>query len=112
MFRRRYAYADAPATGRTGPALGSGLYTLARVVTLIAGLVAAIIVAGIVLTLLKANPSNDIVSAIEDAARWLVGPFKGLFTIHDHDWQIVVNWGLAAIVYLAIGRLIARLLMR
>ena len=45
-------------------------------------------------------------------ARWLVGPFKGLFTLEDADLQVVVNWGLAAVVYFALSRLIARLLLR
>jgi hypothetical protein len=111
MSRTRPAYA----TGRTGggaAAMGTGLATLARVVSLVAGIVAAIIVAGILLKILDANPSNDIVNWVLDAARWLVGPFKGLFSIHDPDWRVIVNWGLAAAVYLLIGRLIARLLMR
>jgi hypothetical protein len=111
MSRSRFAYAH----GRTGAgtaAMGSGLATLGRVVSAIASIVAAIIVAGILLKVLGANPSNDIVSWVLDAARWLVGPFKGLFSIADADLRVVVNWGLAALVYLLIGRLIARLLTR
>jgi hypothetical protein len=94
------------------PAMGSGLWALARIITVIATVVAAIIAAGIVLKVLGANPSNQIVSIVLDAANWLVAPFRGLFSIHDADWRVIVNWGLAAVVYLALARLVARLLVR
>jgi hypothetical protein len=84
--------------------------TLARAVRLIVGVVVLIIVAGIVLVLLKANPSNAAVSDIHDAARWLVGPFDGIFSFHNARLALAVNWGLAAVVYLIVGGLIARLL--
>jgi len=71
-----------------------------------------IIVVGIVLVLLKANPSNGIVSQIEDWARSLAGPFDGMLSFHNATVATAVNWGIAAIVYLFIGGLIARLLSR
>ncbi|MGZ6639634.1 MAG: hypothetical protein ACXVII_43260 [Solirubrobacteraceae bacterium] len=84
--------------------------TLARVVRLIVGIVVVIIIAGIVLVLLKANPTNTIVSDVHDAARGLAGPFDGIFSFHNARVALAVNWGLAAIVYLIVGGLIARLL--
>ena len=75
-----------------------------------AGVVAAIIVAGILLFVLKANPSNDIVSAVHDAARALVGPFDGMFKLDSAKATLAVNWGIAALVYLIVGALIARLI--
>ena len=54
--------------------------TLARVVRLIVSIIVLILVAGIVLVLLKANPTSTIVSDIHDAAHWLAGPFNGLPT--------------------------------
>ena len=83
---------------------------LARVVRIIVGIVAAIIVAGILLFVLKANPTNSIASAIHDTAHTLVGPFNGLFSFHNANVAIAVNWGIAALVYLIVGGLIARLL--
>jgi hypothetical protein len=117
MFGRRRAYATGPTPltsgGRTArPAAGTGRFALARAVRLIAGVVALIIVAGILLVVLGANPSNSIVRAVHDAASWLAGPFKGLFTLSHHKAQIAVNWGLAAVVWYAVGHLIARLLSR
>src|SRR5215218_4600099 len=82
---------------------------LARMVTLIAAAVAALIVIGILLVVLGANQSNTLVDAALDAARWLAGTFRDLFTFDSHKTTTAVNWGLAAIVYLAVGRLVARL---
>jgi hypothetical protein len=87
-------------------------YTLARLIRTLAGLIALVIVAAIVLFILGANPSNGIVSAIHDAGAWLVGPFKNLFSIHNAKLAMAVNWGLAALVYLIVGHLIATLLAR
>jgi hypothetical protein len=86
--------------------------SLARAVILAATVVAAILVLGIVLVVLEANPSNDIVQAVRDAARFLAGPFDGLFTFERNKVEIAVNWGIAAVVWYALGRLIARLLVR
>jgi hypothetical protein len=84
--------------------------TLTRVVRLVVAIVVLLIVAGIVLVLLKANPTNTIVSDVHDAARWLAGPFDGIFSFHSARVALAVNWGLAAVVYLIVGGLIARLL--
>jgi len=84
--------------------------TLARVVRLIVAIAVLILVAGIVLVLLKANATNTIVSDVHDAARWLAGPFDGIFSFHNARVALAVNWGLAAVVYLIVGGLIARAL--
>ena len=86
--------------------------TLARLVRTLAGLIALVIVAAIVLFVLGANGGNDIVRAIHDAGAWLVGPFKNLFSIHKPKVAMAVNWGLAALAYLVVGHLIASLLAR
>ena len=83
---------------------------LARVVRLVVGIVALIIVAGILLVVLDANATNSIVSAVHDAGRTLVGPFDGMFSFHSARVAVAVNWGIAALVYLFIGGLIARLI--
>jgi hypothetical protein len=90
----------------------SARLTLARVVHAIAALVAAILVLGILLVVLKANHSNGIVKAVEDAARFLAGPFKSLFNLSSHRAEVAVNWGIAAVVWYALGRVIMRLLLR
>jgi hypothetical protein len=90
-------------------AVSRGRLQLARLINLIASLVALVLVAGIALVLLKANPSNEIVNAVTDAARWLAGPFDGMFSLDKHRTEIAVNWGVAAVVWFLAGRLIARI---
>jgi hypothetical protein len=87
---------------------GAGL--LARVVQLVVSIVVLIIVAGILLVVLKANPANSIVSEVHDWAHSLAGPFDGMFSFHSANAAIAVNWGIAAVVYLLVGGLIARLI--
>jgi hypothetical protein len=104
---------DAPTTGeRVGHGARSGLWTLARVVDLVVAAVVLLIVAGILLIVFKANPSNDIVNWVTDAARWLAGPFDGMFNLDNPRGEIALNWGIAAAVYFIVGRLVARLLRR
>lgn len=85
---------------------------LARLVRLVTAVVVAIIVAGILLFVLDANTSNSIVSTINDAAKWLVGPFKNVFSLDNEKTNLAVNWGLAALVYAIVGGIIASLLAR
>ena len=123
MFKTRTA-GSAPAVdsggrsyrrgGTSGFSRGFGavMVVLARAVHLTVGIIVLIIVAGIVLVLLKANATNTIVSDVHDAARWLAGPFDGIFSFHNANVAIAVNWGLAAVAYVLVGGLIARLLGR
>ena len=68
---------------------------LARLVRTVASIVALIIVVGILLFVLGANQSNDIVSAVMDAGRWLVGPFDG------YTGWLVAGWGLVLVAIAA-----------
>ena len=112
-MQRQTAYADGRARGTTGGgAMTSARFTVARIIRAIAAIVALIIVAGILLVVLEANTSNEIVSAVLDAAKWLVGPFDGLFNLDGRKLEVGVNWGIAAIVYYAIGHFIAKLIAR
>jgi hypothetical protein len=96
--------------GARGLATGAGL--LARVVRLVVSLVVLIPVAGILFVLLKANPGNSIVSQVHDWARSLAGPFDGMFSFNNPRVAVAVNWGIAAVVYLLVGGLIAGLIGR
>jgi len=89
---------------------GAVMGALAAVVRLIVAIIVVIIVAGIVLVVLKATPTNTIVSDAHDAAHWLAGPFNGIFSFHNARVALAVNWGIAAVVYAVVGGLIARLL--
>ena len=86
--------------------------SLARAVILVATAVAAVLLLGIALVVLEANPANDLVQFVRDAAGFLAGPFDDLFNLQRHKVEVAVNWGIAAVVWYALGRLIARLLLR
>jgi len=98
--------------GGAGRAARKGLWGLARIVNLITALVVGLIVIGILLTLLEANKGNDIVKAVLDAGKFLVGPFENVFKPDGAKAKVAVNWGLAAVIYAIVGGLIARLLRR
>ena len=108
-FRRRGRRAEGG--GVAGAAIGAGAI-LARIIWLVAVLVALVIAVGIAFVVLKANMGNSIVSSIHDAAKFLVGPFDGIFKPKDHRLAIAINWGIAIVVYLFVARLMARLLQR
>jgi hypothetical protein len=108
-FRRRRRRTEGGGVARA--AIGAGAI-LARIIWLVAVLVALVIALGIAFVVLKANMGNSIVSSIHDAAKFLVGPFDGIFKPKDHRLAIAINWGIAIVVYLFVARLVARLLQR
>lgn len=82
------------------------LSLISRIVRTIAGVLAGVLVLGILLVVLDANEDNGIVAALLDAARFLGGPFRDMFDLKDIEAEIAVNWGIAAGVYLLAGALI------
>jgi hypothetical protein len=90
----------------------------ARAVRIIFGILAAILALGAVLVVLgdTINGSNSIVKFIEDTADNISGPFSrdnGIFQFHGKNAlkkDALLNWGIAAVVYLVIGRLVANLI--
>jgi hypothetical protein len=89
-----------------------GLWGMARLVRLITMVVVGLIVVGILLVVLEANKSNDVVNAVLDGAKFLAGPLDNAFKLHGHKANVAVNWGLAAAVYALIGAIVVRLLRR
>ncbi len=85
---------------------------VARAIVVIASLVFLILVVGIVLVVLDANPENVIVVVVTSVAGFLVGPFDGLFIVRDAQLETAINWGIAAFVWLVVGLLLAGLLRR
>ncbi|MFG2191391.1 hypothetical protein [Streptomyces sp. NPDC048639] len=81
--------------------------TAARIVVVVADVAAVILGLWILMSLLDANRSNDLVSFVADTAGWLAGWSHDLFTM-DTDWvRTVLNYGLPAVVYLLIGHALA-----
>jgi hypothetical protein len=82
------------------------------VIQTIFGIIAAIIIVGIALVLIKANQNNDIVNFILDLGRFFTRPFRDMFPRSNPRQDILLNWGIAAIVYLIVGAILARLARR
>ncbi len=88
------------------------MLAVARLIRAVTGLVVLVIVIGILLFVLGANPHNAIVSDIHDAAKWLVGPFANVFSVKGAKLNLALNWGLAALVYAVVGGFLASLAAR
>ncbi|GAA1679257.1 hypothetical protein GCM10009830_27920 [Glycomyces endophyticus] len=80
---------------------------IAHVITIVFGLIALIILLHLAFVLLEANPGNPLVNIIGDMANWFSWLFRDMFTIDDPKVRAVVNYGLAALVYLLVGGAIA-----
>ncbi|WP_246456069.1 hypothetical protein [Nocardioides mesophilus] len=89
---------------------------LASLVWLVAVVCALFLAVGALLVALKANQDNSIVKFVLDGADALDGPFSrdnGIFTFDGKDAatkSALVNWGLAAVAYLVIGKILDRVI--
>jgi hypothetical protein len=94
-------------------AVGSGVLALARLAWVITGLIVLLIVAAIVLVDVDANAGNTIVKGIHEGANFFAGAFTGLIEFSGHPKRaITVDWGIAALVFLLVGGLIATTIAR
>ncbi len=97
----------------TAGAVGTGVVVFARLVMAAAVLIALLIGLGIVLYDVDANASNTIVEGIHEGANFFAGSFTGLITIAGHTKrELTIDWGIALIVYLLVGALLATLIAR
>ncbi|MGI8633709.1 MAG: hypothetical protein ACR2NA_14350 [Solirubrobacterales bacterium] len=89
----------------------SPLNLVGAIIALLAVIVAALIGIGLTFELLDLDPSNGVLDAVVSAFRsvgdFLTSPFQGLFELDDRDQTTLLNWALAAIVYLVVGSFIA-----
>ena len=93
---------------------------IASVVWLLAVVAAIILAAGALLIALDANQDNAIVEWVLDAAHAIDGPFWKVFefteenargqVVTDETKEALVNWGLAAVAYLVVGRFLDRVI--
>ena len=93
--------------------VGSGVRKLrnliASLVWLVAVLAAAVLALGALFTALdQTNQSNEIVRWVLERGHDLVGPFKDLFRLETAKNTLLVNWGIAALVYLIAGKIVER----
>lgn len=89
-----------------------GSYALARLASLIAlaaVIVALLIGAAIILRIYFPHTGGDGVAWVRHAGAWLTSPFHNVVRTGG-DKHIWINWGIAAVIYLVGGSLIARVM--
>jgi hypothetical protein len=86
--------------------------TLSTVIYVVSALIALTFVLHIVFVLTGANGHSGIVSFTYFVAKVFVLGFGDVFTPSDAKIGLVLNYGLAAIIYLVVGRVVARALRR
>lgn len=89
---------------------------LAHIIWLVCVVCALLLAIGALLVALKANESNDLVAFVKDAASAVdLGVFDrkdGIFKFDGDNAttkNALVNWGLGAVVWLVVGRVLDRL---
>lgn len=97
---------------RTGLGTRRGVWEVARAVRLITAFIVGVIVLGILLVLLEANRTNELVDLILDVGGFFVEPFDNIFKLDSRKANVFVNWGIGALIYALIGALIIRALAR
>lgn len=85
---------------------------LANVIRLVTGLIVAVFVLHMLFVVLNANQGNEFVSFIYSLAQVLVLGLGDVFTPDDAVLGVVLNYGLAALIYLVVGRLITKAIQR
>lgn len=109
-------------TGKTRARLNAGQAAVrtkaARAVRIVFGVLATILALGAVLVVLRENinEQNSVVELITNTADSISGPFSredGIFAFTGKNAEskdALLNWGIAAIVYLMAGRLLANVI--
>lgn len=84
---------------------------IASAVWIIAVVCAVILAIGALLVALEwANENNSIVNWFQDSADWLAGPIGQVFEFDSESKNALVNWGLAAVIYLVAGQIAQRII--
>ncbi|HEX5497290.1 MAG TPA: hypothetical protein VFX70_22230 [Mycobacteriales bacterium] len=87
-------------------------WPLGAAVMALTGAITLVIVISIVLVLLGANTHNTLANGIHDLGAWFVTPFRNLFPQPNPKQNVLLNWGIGAVVYFVVGGTIARLVGR
>ncbi|SDJ23980.1 hypothetical protein SAMN05192558_109238 [Actinokineospora alba] len=109
----------ADSTEETGREGRTGAQWRADIVGLIANLVrwaglliALVLVVHVILVMGNANTANGITTFVRDTADVFVLAFKNLFAPEDAKLGVLINYGLAAIFWLVVTTIVARLIRR
>lgn len=91
---------------------GPSADSIGRIIQVFTALVSFVFVLHIIFVATGANQDNDFVSFVYSAAKFFVLGLGDVFTPKDATIGVVLNYGLAALIYLVLGRIIARALKR
>jgi hypothetical protein len=106
---RRYADRDRDRGDRfRGPSADA----IGRTIQVLTALVALVFVLHVVFVIARANQSNGFVAFTYGTAKFFVLGLGDVFTPNDAAIGVILNYGLAAVIYLVAGRIIARALKR
>ncbi|MFI5584679.1 hypothetical protein ACIA5G_06585 [Amycolatopsis sp. NPDC051758] len=94
---------------RTGGRVASVVASIVRWVGLV---FAAILVIHVIFTVGSANPDNGIVSFVHSWADGLALGFSDLFTPSDEKLRVLVNYGIAALFWLVVSGILAKVIRR
>lgn len=101
---------------REGAGLRTGVRRVSDVAANLAGIVAMIIcmllALHIAFVVFSANDDNTIVSTVNGWAGWFAWRFHDIFVPKDERVGVLVNYGIAAVVYLIAGRVVSGLIRR
>lgn len=101
---------DNDRTDRNQEESGSG--RMAMLVHTVADVAAGFLVLWILLYVLDANQANVFVNFVEGVADWLAWWAQDIFTMDNERVRTFLNYGLPAVVYLAVGHGIAARMRR
>lgn len=91
---------------------GPSADAIGRTVQVLSALIALVFVLHIIFSVTGANQDNDFVAFTYGTAKFFVLGLGDVFTPGDATIGLVLNYGLAALIYLFAGRIIARALRR
>jgi hypothetical protein len=89
-----------------------GADTIAAIVRVVVGLIVTIFVLHVLFVVLHANRGNEFVSLVYTLAKTFVLGLGDVFTPRDALLGVVLNYALAALVYLVVGQLVVKALRR
>ncbi|MFF0488115.1 hypothetical protein ACWDSJ_37045 [Nocardia sp. NPDC003482] len=89
-----------------------GTGTAAAIISAVGGIFALIEVVYILMLVLKANPDNRFFTFMKGLAEPLALFFPGLFNTGTWQLDVIINYGLAAVFWLVVTGIIARLVAR
>lgn len=91
--------------------VGAGAVMLALVLMTATVMVGLVLALAILMADVNANAGNVIVKGVHESANFFAGSFTDLIRFGGHPKRAIsVNWGIAALVYLLAGVLVARVM--